>query len=149
MARRILVQTRVLALAVVCVVPYHAAAKKPNLKTSYDVSLPPDPTQDVMTVVKHGCNGLTGKATDKHPFTVPAAGTLTVTLTSPDPTNKGVLDWALWLMDTDNVAIDHSDGSGANEQTTTRFKKKQALVIQTCNINGQMAGHVAIVFKYA
>jgi hypothetical protein len=153
MLRRLTLVITALAVAVVGIAPSHAAApkkKKPNITGHYDVKLTPDPTQDVMTNVKDGCNGLTGKGTDNHPFTVPAAGKLTVSLVSPDPTNKGVTDWALWLMDKDGVAIAHSDSAGSNEQTPdVVFKKKQSFVIQVCNIAGQQDGHVSFVFKYA
>ena len=152
MARRITLLITILALAIVGIAPSQAAApkKKPkSISGQYDVKLLPDPTQDVMTNVKDGCNGLTGKGTDNHPFTVPAKGTLTVHLVSPDPTNKGVTDWALWLMDKDGVAIDSSDSNGSDEQTTTDFKKKTSFVIQTCNIAGQQDGHISWVFKYA
>lgn len=151
MSRRCIVALTALAVAGVGVVPSHAATpkKKPNLTGKYDVMLPPDPSQDVMTNVKAGCNGVTGKSTDNHPFTVPGKGTLTVTLTSPDPSGKGATDWALWLMDSDGIAIDHSDATGSNEQTTTPFRKKQTFVIQTCNIAGLQDGHISFVFKYA
>jgi hypothetical protein len=152
MTRRLTLLIALIAVAVSGVVPSQAAVKKkhPDYKGSYDVTLTPDPTQDVMGAAKPGCNGLTGKGTDKHPFTVPAAGKLTVHLVSPDPTNKGATDWALWLIDKDGVEIDHSDGAGSDEQTSdTVFRKKQSFEIQVCNIAGQQQGHVTFVFKYA
>lgn len=139
-----------LAIAAIAVgsTPAHAAPKKSKTITGhYDVSLLPDPTQDVTGVVKTGCSGLTGKGTDKHTFTVPGAGILTVHLVSPDPTGKGVTDWGLYLVDNDGAVIDHSDGAGSDEQTTTPFSKKQTFLIETCNINGQQDGHITWIFK--
>lgn len=149
MPRRLTLLITMFAVALVGVMPSHAAVqKKKSIRGHYDVSLSPDPTQDVLGLVKDGCNGLAGKGTDSHAFTVPAAGTLMVHLVSPDPTGKGATDWALWLMDTDGTAIDSSDGTGSDEHTTTVFRKKQSFVIQTCNIAGQQDGHISWTFKF-
>lgn len=152
MLRRLLVLLTVLALAGVGMLPSQAAAKKkpPNIEKSYDLTLNPDPTGEVVGNVKDGCAGLIAGSQNKHPFTVPAAGKLVVHLLSPDPTGKQLLlDWDFYLLGADGTLIDSANGLGGDEATTTTFRKKTPLSIWACNMTGNPAAHVTISFKYA
>lgn len=143
-----------LAAAVsVGVVPAHAAVKKPKPITgSYPLTLLPDPTPEATNEVPghEGC-GVLPQSQDKHAFAVPAAGTLQVTLTSPDPTGGkqlAGLDWDLYILDSTGAILDSSAGATANEATVTKLKKKQGLTFWVCNLIGEPSGKVSYAFTY-
>jgi hypothetical protein len=124
--------------------------KHPDWKGSYSLTLYPDPSEDVYgELSKEGCNGVLPTGKDVRTFTVPAAGKLTLSLVSPDPTNKGVTDWDLWAMDSSRTAIEASHGATSNEQIIHTFKKKTTFSTEVCNINGTTNATVSWVFKYA
>jgi hypothetical protein len=144
---RLLSCASVVVVAAMAVAPAHAATKKkpkPITKT-YKVQLPPDPTGNVGT---EGCAGLNPASQDQHPFTVPAKGTLKVHLSSQDPTG-GQLDWDLALLDADGSTLSTSTSAGAEEGTLDKFKKKQSVLIQACNLAGLPDATVTFTFTYA
>jgi hypothetical protein len=148
MHARLCAVVAVLAAGSVALVPAHAATKKkpkPITKT-YKVQLPPDPTGNVGT---DGCAGALPTSQDQHPFTVPAKGTLKVHLSSNDPTGSGQLDWDLALLDADGGTISLSTSPGAEEETLDKFKKKEAVKIQACNLAGLPEATVTYTFTYA
>jgi hypothetical protein len=141
-------------------VPAHAATKPKPIKGGYSLSLTPDPTQDVDGQLPDadpkGCAKRIPNSWDRHEFTVPAAGTLQVVLDSPDPTgtpNLGPLgdtgtDWDLWILAPDGTGVDASHGATSHEMTTTKFKKKQKVVFEVCNLVGENKATVAYTFTY-
>ena len=155
MNRRVTVPLALLTVAALGIVPAQAAKPKPKpkpIKGSYSVTLVPDVSPNV--VAQTGATPVCGTlapSMDKHPFTVPAAGTLSVVLDSPDPT-KGAYpagpDWDLWLLDAAGDTIDGSHGGTAHEQVATKFKKKTPLTILVCNINGEPTGNISYTFTY-
>ena len=153
MLRRITVLITVLAVAAIGLMPSYAAVKKakhPGWKGSYTLTLYPDPTTEVYgQLSKEGCLGLSPKGKDIRSFTVPAAGKLTMSLISPDPTNKGLTDWDLWLITASGTTVDASHGSTSNEQVIHTFKSKTTFNVQVCNLIGTTSGTVSWVFKYA
>lgn len=151
MLRRLIAVIAVLAVASIGVLPSQAAAKKkkPDLKGGYTLTLYPDPSEEVLTMRGEGCQNVLPIGVDKRKLSVPAAGKLTVTLSSPDPTGKGVTDWDLYLIDADGVGIDASHGGSSEEQTMTKFKKKATFEVQVCNLVGNTKGTVSWVFQYA
>jgi hypothetical protein len=153
MSRRPVVALAVLAAAAVAVVPAHAATKpKPKpVKGSYNLTLVPDPSPNVLnTVGKPGC-GVIPQSQDKHPFKVPGVGSLHVVLDSPNPSGNGTAstDWDLYLLDADGAIIDSSHGGTSHEETTDKFKKKQGVTIWVCNLAGEPNGTVTYTFTYA
>lgn len=137
--------------------PAMAAKPKPKPITgTYTASLPPDPTKEVGSLQeKPACSGLSPMSINHHAFTVPAAGTLTVTLDGEDPTKGGVptplgnagLDWDLYVLDAEGV-VGESDGGTAHEQVVVSFKKKSVLDLQICNLDGLPNGTVTYRFDY-
>ena len=134
-------------------VPAHAAVKKPKPITgSYNLTLYPDPTPEVTNEVPghEGC-GVLPTGQDKHPFTVPAAGVLQVSLTSPDPTGGkqlAGLDWDLYILDSTGAIINSSHGATANEATVTKMSRKQGVSFWVCNLVGEPNGKVSYTFTY-
>jgi hypothetical protein len=150
MSRRPAVALAVLTAAAVSVVPAHAATKPKPVKGSYNVTLYPDPSPDVVGQVKTApvC-GTLPQSMDKHPLTVPGAGKLKVHLTSADPAPAAeplLFDWDLYVLDGDGAVIDSSHSEFATEETNTKLKKKTALTILVCNLTGEPAGSVS--FSY-
>ena len=153
MSRRPVVALALLVAAAASTVPAHAAAKKPKpIKGSYTVTLLPDPTPNATNLVgKDGC-GVLASGQDKHPFTVPAKGTLNVVLDSvnPVPDNPaGGTDWDLYVLDSDGAIMDSSTGGTAHETTTDKFKKKSSVTFWVCNLAGAPSGTVSYTFTYA
>jgi hypothetical protein len=147
MNRRPAVALAVLTAAAVGVVPAHAAVKKPKpFKVTYNVNLYPDPTPDVIGQVKDApvCGSIP-QSMDKHPVTVPGAGTLKVHLVSADPAPPAeplLFDWDLYVLDRDGAVIDSSHTEFATEDTKTKFKRKTPVTILVCNLTGETAGTV-------
>ena len=153
MSRRPAVALALIAAAAISTVPAHAAAKKPKpVKGSYTLSLLPDPTPNAFNLAgKDGC-GVLPQGQDKHPFTVPGKGTLTVVLDSanPVPDNPaGGTDWDLYVLDSDGTILDSSTGGTPHETTTDKFKKKQGVTFWVCNLAGEPSGTVSYTFTYA
>jgi hypothetical protein len=151
MRRCLIALLALLAVASIGVAPSDAAVKKkhPDWKGSFSVTLYPDPTEDVLGL-NGGCNGVSPKGKDVRPFTVPAAGTLTLHLVSPDPTNKGVTDWDIYLKAADDTyAGTGGDGGSSDEVLSGKFKKKETFQLQVCNLLGTPTATVSWVFKYA
>lgn len=155
MVRRPLVAVALITAAAVTALPAGAATKpKPKpFKGSYDVTLYPDPTPDVIGQVKAApvC-GTLPQSMDRHKVTVPGAGKLTVHLTSADPAPPAeplMFDWDLYLLDSDGGVIDSSHSEFATEETITKFKKRTAVTILVCNLTGEPDGSVSYSYRPA
>jgi len=155
MSRRPAVAIALLTIAAVGVAPATAATKPKHkpIKGSYSVTLIPDPTQDATQEAKPGasCAKVIPGSYDDHPFKVPAAGKLTVSLDAPSsmPTTPVGPDWDLWIFDSSGQLVDASHGATAQEETTDKFKKATALVFEVCNLTGDTKGTVTYTFTYA
>ena len=139
MSRRLAVAAVTVLVALGAVAPALAAPKP--VKGSYEVTLLPDPALNEL----EGCEALNPLAVDDHPFTVPAAGLLDVTLVSEDLGGLGQSDWDLYLI-VDGEIFAASEGATATEQIRQKFKKKTELFIQVCNIKGDTEGTVTYSF---
>ncbi|MDX6217669.1 MAG: hypothetical protein QOG99_3253 [Frankiales bacterium] len=152
MSRRPVVALALITAAAVSVVPAQAATKRPKpIKGSYTLTLLPDPTPNVTnTIGKSGC-GVIPQSQNKHPFTVPAAGTLHVVLDSPNPTGNATVstDWDLYVLDAEGAILDSSNGGTSHEETSDKLKKKQAVTFWVCNLAGEPNGTVSYTFTYA
>lgn len=150
MNRRLVTCVSLAAVAALGMAPAHAAVKKKPIDKTYSVTLPPDPTGELGGVpgLPEGCNGLSPASQDKHKFTVPAKGTLKVTLDSPDPTKAGVTDWDLYILDSDGTILDSSTGETSHEETFDKFKKKHPVTFWVCNLVGQPDATIHYTFKY-
>lgn len=134
------------AAGVVAALPTEAAPRKPKpIKGGYDVTLPPDPTANVGT---DGCAGVVPVSQDQHPFTVPAKGMLRVKLVSDDPTGQA-FDWDLAVLDAGGATIGLSAGATATEEVLLRFKRKEQVLFQACNLAGLPQAHVSYTFTYS
>jgi hypothetical protein len=151
--RRLTSCAALLAVAALSTAPAHAATKKKAkpkpIDKTYTVSLLPDPTLEASGQIGDGCASLNPASQDKHPFTVPAAGTLKVVLDSADPTGTGNTDWDLYVLDSDGSILDSSHGGSSHEETLDKFKKKNPVTIWVCNLIGQPDGTVHYTFTYA
>jgi len=80
---------------------------------------------------------------DSHPFTVPAKGTLVVSL-------ENMFDWSLALRDTSGADLATSDGSlpTSKESLEFPFKKKTQVVFDACNFLGEPSVKVTYTFTY-
>lgn len=155
MSRRPVLAVALIAAAAISAAPAHAAKPKPKPITgSYDLTLYPDATVDVVGQVP-GSSPVCGtlpQSMDKHPFTVPAAGKLVVDLVSPDPTPAASplhADWDLYLLDSSGAVVDSSHSEFATEHTEDKFKKKTPLTLLVCNVTGETTGTVKYSFTYA
>ncbi len=154
MNRRLIVPLAVLTVAALSAVPSHAAPKKKPapIKGTYSVTLLPDPSPNAgaQSGAFSACNPFITQTTDSHPFTVPAAGTLSVVLDSVDPTKGGAPagpDWDLYIDDAQGeVASSH--GATAHEEAVAGFKKKTDLKFVVCNLNGAPTATVSYTFTY-
>lgn len=129
-----------------------AAAGKPKpVKGTYAVTLAPDVVPNVLAQQSiHSCDPYIAQGSDKHPFLAPAAGTLTVTLDSADPTPAAAplhADWDLYVMDAQGE-VGSSNSGFAHEEVVVSFKKKDPLTFIVCNINGELNATVTYTFTY-
>jgi hypothetical protein len=152
--RRLTSCAALLAVAALSAVPAQAATKKKPkpIKGTYHLTTNPNPTVEVTGFVNEGCDQTVPGGADNHPFTIPAAGTLTVVLEGADPTGGGAPagpDWDLFILDSDGSILDESGTAGSREETTDRFKKKQTVTIQACNLMGIPDATVSYTFTYA
>ncbi len=157
MNRRLVVSLAVLAAAAVGVVPSQAAPKrKPApIKGSYSVTLVPDPTVNVFTTAGQSgpgapC-GAIPQAQDRHPFTIPAAGSLKLVLDAHDPApgTPYVFDWDLYLLDANGEVLNEGTSSEAHEEIGQKFAKGAKVTFLACNLNGEQNASVSYVFTYA
>lgn len=144
----------VVATALVAVVaagagaPSFAATKakpKPKPKPimfTYTASAQPDPTSTNPVTNEPCVSTLPGGKFSK-PFTVPAAGTLTVSLANQ-------LDWSLAIRGADGSTEGSSDGAMPTdrEQATVPFTKGRKVSIDTCNFAGEPTVQVTVRFTY-
>jgi hypothetical protein len=153
MKARLTTCVSVLAVAALTLAPAHAAPKKKPkpIDKTYTLNLPPDPTGETggLPTFPDGCSGVNPASQDKRPFTVPAKGSLKVVLDSPDPTGHGLTDWDLYLLDRDGSVLDSSHGGTSHEETLDKFKRKNPVTIEVCNLAGQPSATVHYVFTYA
>jgi hypothetical protein len=150
---RLLTCAALAVVTAVAVTPAHAATKKKRvLKGSYTVNVNPNPAVEVLGQVNDGCDQTVPGGADNHPFTVPAAGTLKVVLEGEDPSGGAAPvgpDWDLYLLDSDGTVYDSSTDPNAHEVTSDKFKKKQTVTIQACNLLGTPNATVSYTFTYA
>ena len=146
MSRRLVACAAAVTALGLVVVPAHAAPKKRTITQTYSVTLPPDPTGNVGT---DGCAGFLPGAQDRHAVTVPAKGTLKVHLSGEDPTGAGLLDWDLALLDADGTTRSQSASAGGEEEVFDKFKRKQKVLIQACNLSGLPNATVTWTFTYS
>ena len=152
-------RTALLACALVAVggssVPAMAAKAKPKPITgTYTLTTTPDPTYEVLAEAGKGAPGcdhaLPAGGKDSHPFTVPAAGTLSVVLDGNDP-SKGAApaspDWDLYVMQGADVAGE-STGGTAHEEIVLTFKGKTEVSFDACNNTGLPQATVSYTFTY-
>ncbi len=154
MNRRLTVSIAVLACAAVTAGPSSAAPKKkPPIKGSYKVTAVPDPTANVFTAAGQGgqCGATVDRTQNYHPFTIPAAGRLTLVLDAKDPRpgTPYVFDWDLFLNGSDGSSLAEATSSEAHEEISHKFKKGQKVVFLTCNLNGDPEATVSYTFTYA
>jgi hypothetical protein len=152
--RRLVTCASLVAVAALGIAPAHAATrKKPKpIHGSYHLTTPPNPTVEVTGELNGGCDQTVPGGADNHAFTIPAAGTLAVVLQGSDPTGGAAPvgpDWDLFILDSDGSVLDSSGGAGAHEETSDRFKKKQKVTIQACNLMGIPDATVSYTFTYA
>ena len=157
MNTRLTVTVALLAACSVGLTPAHAGTKKPKpIKGSYQVALNPDPTADAFSSsgtsdpVDGNC-GAIGASQDAHAFKIPAAGTLKVVLDAPNPLPASTPlgpDWDLHILDSDGSELSASTSETSHEETTDKFKKKQAVTFLVCNITGSPTATVSYTFTY-
>lgn len=152
MNRRATVVVAALACAGVATSPSLAAPKKkPPITGTYKLQLPPDPTANVLSTAGQGGQcGLNTRAQDKHPFTVPAAGTLKLVIDSQDPKpgTPYVFDWDVFLNDAQGELGAGNTGE-AHDEIVMKFKKKSDVTFLACNLNGLPDATVTYSFTYA
>lgn len=154
MRRSLTASVVLLTVAGLVAVPSSQAAvkKKPKpIKGSYTLTLPPDPTKEVTSAAEmDGCSGLVPVSKDSHPFTIPAAGTLVVKLVGDNPTGQtppAGFDWDLYLL-SDGAVEAAADGATGVEEAAMKVKKKTAITIDACNLNGVPGATVSYTFTY-
>ncbi len=147
------VSLAVLAAVAVSASPSFAAPKKkPPIKGAYSVMLMPDPSANVLTAAEQpGFCGVNPQAQHRHSFTVPAKGSLAVTLDAQDPRpgTPYVFDWDVFLLNAAGEALAEGNSSEAHEEIGATFKKGQKVTILSCNLNGVPNAKVSFVFTYA
>jgi hypothetical protein len=110
---------------------------------SYQATATPDPTStDVVS--GDACVAPTvPTARFSHTFKVPARGTLFVDL-------QNQLDWSVAIRDGEGDRVASADGGSpeVKESTSVSFKKKQTVIIDTCNFLGEPTITVKYKFVY-
>lgn len=152
MRRSLTTAVVLVTVAGLAAVPSQAATrKKPKPITgSYTLTLPPDPTKEAGSVTGDpGCSGALPSSKDSHPFTLPAAGTLKVTLDVDDATGRDAVgvDWDLYLME-DGAEAASSDAGTGHETVLMKVRRKTTVTIDACNLTGQPTAKVAYTFTY-
>jgi hypothetical protein len=147
MRRPLTAAVALLTVAGLAAVPASAATRKPPkpIKGSYTVTLPPDPSGNVDG---QGCAGQIPVSQDQHAFTIPAKGRLTLHLSSEDPTGQA-FDWDLALLDEGGSVLNTSTGATAEEEILMKFKKKERVLFQACNLAGLPQATVTYTFTYS
>jgi hypothetical protein len=137
----------VTAAALGAALPSEAAPKKKPkpITGSYTVNLPPDPTGNVDG---QGCAGQVPISQDQHPFTIPAKGLLKLRLVSEDPSGQA-LDWDLALLDEGGSPMVMSTSPTATEEILMKFKRKEKVIFQACNLAGLPEATVSYTFTYS
>ena len=117
-----------------------APAKKPITKTYTATAPTPDPTPIAGDI----CDPLLPGSKHEEKFTVPAAGTLKVTMVQE-------LDWALAMLDASGKRLAESDGGTPTDKEAmqVKFKKKTDVVIRSCNFAGTPTYEITYVFTFA
>jgi len=152
--RRLVTCASLAAVAALGVAPAHAATtKKPKpLHGSYHLTTNPNPAVEAIEQVTDTCDQTVPGGVDNHPFTVPGKGTLHIVLEGSDPTGGATPigpDWDLFILDSDGSALDESRGNASHEETSDKFKRKQQITIQACNMLGLPDATVTWTFTYA
>ena len=117
-----------------------APPKKPITKTYTATAATPDPSP----VAGDICDPALPSAKHEEKFTVPAAGTLKVTMVQE-------LDWALALLDSKGKRLAESDGGTPTdvESMQVKFKKKTDVIIRSCNFAGTPTSEITYTFTFA
>lgn len=112
-------------------------AAKPVKKTYTATAPTPDPSP----VAGDICDPVLPGAKHEEKFTVPAAGTLKVTMVQE-------LDWALALLDGTGKRLAESDGGSPTdaESMQVKFKKKTDVVIRSCNFAGTATSQITLTY---
>lgn len=115
-----------------------SAAPEPKSETYNAVAPTPDPSQ----AANGTCNTTLPTARDRHPFTVPGKGVLSVSL-------KNTADWALAVRDSSGSTLADADGGDPTtvEKVTIKVKKKMDVMVDACNWAGEPSVSVTITWK--
>lgn len=136
--RTVAVTSMVAVAAAGTLTPALAAPKQ--IKKTYTATAPtPDPTPIAGDI----CSPTLPGSFHEQKFTVPAAGTLKVTMVQE-------LDWALAMIDGKGKRLAESDGGTPTdaESMQVKFKKKTDVVIRACNFAGTPTSQVTYVFTF-
>ncbi len=149
MSRRAAVVLTVSALVLAgASVPSYAAKAKPKpITVTYKVSLVPDPSLNAATA----CAAVNPAAQDKRAVSLPAKGTLKVSLIGgdfPGPA-AGQGDWDLYTLDANGDLLSSSESAGVVEETLDKVKGKTSMSIWVCNLVGTTDGTITYTFTYA
>ena len=120
--------------------PALAAPAKPITKTYTATAATPDPTPAAGDI----CDPALPSSKHEEKFTVPAAGTLKVTMVQE-------LDWALALLDSKGKRLAESDGGTPTDKEAmqVKFKKATDVVIRSCNFAGTPTSEITYTFTFA
>ena len=142
--RTLLVTALVGVIAAGSAAPSFASKPKP-ISGSFTAQATPDPTSDTPGAAggKGKCDPKTASARVTHAFTMPAAGTLHVSVN-----NK--LDWSSDIRTADGEIQTDSDGSNPTdpEAMDLTVKKKTAVTIGVCNDEGEPSITVTYTFTF-
>ena len=143
--RTTLALSLVALVAVGSATPTLAAKPKPLPKPitgSYTANATPDPTS-TNPVTNNPCRPNLPGSMDSHPFTIPAKGTLVVSL-------ENKLDWSIALRDTSGADYTTADGGSPTTKEVAEFpfKKKTQIVIDACNFMGEPSVKVDYTFTF-
>lgn len=120
--------------------PALAGTTAKPIKGSWTASATPDPTGE-NPVSGNQCDPNIPTARATKAFTVPGPGTLDVSINNQ-------LDWSGDLRDGSGDVLASADGGSPTdlEQFSASFKKKTAVVIGACNLEGEPSVTVTYVF---
>lgn len=114
------------------------AAPEPKTENYTAVAPTPDPSQ----AANGTCNTTLPTARDRHTFSVPGKGVLSVEL-------KNLTDWALAVRDSGGSTLADADGGDPTtvEKITIKVKKKMDVLVDACNFAGEPTVPVTITWK--